>query len=96
MGRELAEVLASRLSADDVTILCDPVYFGGTVDRSVGSRDIVEWIGQQGGSAQYVPDRADCAARMRDLARSGDRIVIMGARDDTLSTFAADLLATLP
>jgi UDP-N-acetylmuramate--alanine ligase len=29
------------------------------------------------------------------LARPGDRIVVMGARDDTLSTFAADLLARL-
>lgn len=96
MGRELAEVFASRLAGDDVTILCDPVYFGGTVDRSIGSGDIVEWIGQQGGSAHYVPDRAECATRIRELARPGDRIVIMGARDDTLSAFAADLLATLP
>jgi len=29
------------------------------------------------------------------LARPGDRIVIMGARDDTLSAFAADLLEGL-
>jgi len=30
---------------------------------------------------------------MVDLAQPGDRIVIMGARDDTLSAFAADILA---
>ena len=35
MGTELAEVLATRLGAGDRTILCDPVYFGGTVDRSL-------------------------------------------------------------
>ena len=29
------------------------------------------------------------------LARPGDRIVIMGARDDTLSVFAAEILARL-
>ncbi|MFM2098676.1 MAG: hypothetical protein RLZZ366_215, partial [Pseudomonadota bacterium] len=28
-------------------------------------------------------------------ARPGDRILIMGARDDTLSAFAADLLERL-
>ena len=33
--------------------------------------------------------------RIVELARPGDRIVIMGARDDTLSGFAADVLARL-
>lgn len=37
MGHELAGVLATRLGPDDLAILCDPVYFGGTVDRSTGS-----------------------------------------------------------
>jgi UDP-N-acetylmuramate--alanine ligase len=32
---------------------------------------------------------------MVDLAVPGDRIVIMGARDDTLSAFAADVLVRL-
>jgi UDP-N-acetylmuramate--alanine ligase len=96
MGHELAEVFARRLGREDVTILCDPVYFGGTVDRAEGSERIVRLIGEAGGSAEYVPDRAACADRMVELARPGDRLVVMGARDDTLSGFAKDLLARLP
>lgn len=96
MGAELAEVFARLLRPEDVTILCDPVYFGGTVDRSEGSERIVRLIGEAGGRAEYVPERAACADRLADLARPGDRIVIMGARDDTLTVFAKDLLARLP
>jgi len=96
MGHELAEVFARMLGPEDVTILCDPVYFGGTVDRSEGSERIVRLIGEAGGKAEYVPARADCATRMAELARTGDRIVVMGARDDTLTTFARELLARLP
>ena len=96
MGHELAQVFASGLSGQDVTILCDPVYFGGTVDRSVGSARIVAMIATAGGKAEHIPSRADCAARIAAIARPGDRVVIMGARDDTLSQFAADLLAALP
>ncbi|MBX9884079.1 MAG: UDP-N-acetylmuramate--alanine ligase [Novosphingobium sp.] len=96
MGAELAEVLATRLGAGDRAILCDPVYFGGTVDRSVGSARIADLIRAHGGGAEHIPARADCAVRMAELARPGDRIVIMGARDDTLSAFARDLLARLP
>ncbi|WP_374530239.1 glutamate ligase domain-containing protein [Novosphingobium sp.] len=96
MGRELAEVFAAKLGPDDLTILCDPVYFGGTVDRSEGSERIVRLIGEAGGKAEHIPSRDDCAARIATLARPGDRIVVMGARDDTLTLFARDLLARLP
>ena len=96
MGDELAQTIADLLGPDDVTILCDPVYFGGTVDRSQGSERIVALIGKAGGHAEYIPVRADCADRIVDIARPGDRIAVMGARDDTLTEFAKDLLARLP
>jgi len=95
MGRELAHVLATRLGPDDVTILCDPVYFGGTVDRSVSSENVVEWIAADGGRAEHIPDRGSCGDRIVALARPGDRIVVMGARDDTLSDFARGILERL-
>ena len=95
MGHELAQVFAEKLDSDDITILCDPVYFGGTVDRSEGSDRIVRLINEAGGTAEHVPARDDCAARIAEITRSGDRIVIMGARDDTLTIFAKDLLERL-
>jgi UDP-N-acetylmuramate--alanine ligase len=95
MGHELARTFAEELGPDDITILCDPVYFGGTVDRSEGSERIVALIVDAGGKAEHIPSRDDCGNRIVELARSGDRIVVMGARDDTLSEFAAELLAAL-
>jgi UDP-N-acetylmuramate--alanine ligase len=95
MGAELAEVFAKMLDEQDVVLLCDPVYFGGTVDRSQGSERIVELIRASGGKAEYVPSREDCGARIVEIARPGDRVVVMGARDDTLTTFATELLAKL-
>ena len=96
MGRELAETFAEELGPEDVTLLCDPVYFGGTVDRSEGSERIVRLIEQAGGKAEYVPTREAVADRIVEIARPGDRIAVMGARDDTLTLFARDLLARLP
>jgi UDP-N-acetylmuramate--alanine ligase len=96
MGAELAATFAHELGPDDITILCDPVYFGGTVDRSEGSERIVDLIRAAGGSAEHVPAREDCGTRIAELARPGDRIVVMGARDDTLTQFARNLLARLP
>ena len=95
MGAELAQTFAHELGPDDLTILCDPVYFGGTVDRSQGSERIIHLVAEAGGNAEYIADRADCATRIAAIARAGDRIVVMGARDDTLTEFAQSLLARL-
>jgi UDP-N-acetylmuramate--alanine ligase len=96
MGEELAQTFARELGPDDVTIMCDPVYFGGSVDRSVGTERIVDLINQAGGKAEHIPSREDCADRIAALARAGDRIAVMGARDDTLTEFARSILARLP
>ena len=96
MGDELAQTFAKVLGPDDVTIICDPIYFGGTVDRSVGSERIVGLINTSGGHGEHIPTREDCGARIIALAQPGDRIVVMGARDDTLTEFAQSILARLP
>jgi len=95
MGAELAETFARELGPDDITLMCDPVYFGGTVDRSQGSERIIQLIAQAGGTAQYLPTRDECAERIAEIARPGDRIVVMGARDDTLTEFARGILDRL-
>ncbi len=89
MGRELADTFIADMNPDDMLLISDPAYFGGTVDRSVGADTLVAMIGAQ---AEHVASREDCGARLIALARPGDRIVVMGARDDTLSIFAQSLL----
>jgi UDP-N-acetylmuramate--alanine ligase len=89
------DCFASNLAPGDVLVMPEPVYFGGTVDRSVSSIDIVRGVEQRGRDAYVFPDRAACGDRLVALAGSGDRIVVMGARDDTLSQFASELLQRL-
>ena len=67
----------------------------GTADRSEGAERVVGLIEQAGGHAEYVPSREAVADRIAQLARPGDRIVVMGARDDTLTEFARELFARL-
>jgi UDP-N-acetylmuramate--alanine ligase len=95
MGKQLAASFVGGMRAGDSLFVCDPVYFGGTVDRDGGSALLVADIAAQGAEASYIPGREDCGAAMRALARPGDRILILGARDDTLTEFAQGLLAAL-
>jgi UDP-N-acetylmuramate--alanine ligase len=95
MRNALVDCFASALRDEDVLVMPEPVYFGGTVDRSVGSGEIVRDIERRGRKAFAFPDRVACGDVLVKLARRGDRIVVMGARDDSLSQFAHELVRRL-
>jgi len=95
MGEELARTFAQGMREGDRLYLPDPVYQGGTVDQSRGSDWLTSAIRDSGGDAVYLPERAAIGDALLAEALPGDRIAILGARDDTLSEFAAELVATL-
>ena len=95
MKNEFVAGFAHGLHADDVLIMPEPVYFGGTTTREVTSADIAQGVRAAGRSAFAFADRAACGAKLVELARPSDRIVIMGARDDTLTQFAREILVGL-
>jgi UDP-N-acetylmuramate--alanine ligase len=95
MRDELIACFADGLHPHDVLIMPDPAYYGGTTTRAVTSADIVAGIAAKGREAMHVAERAACGDKLVALARPSDRIVIMGARDDTLPEFAAGLLKRL-
>lgn len=95
MGKELAASFAKGMRDGDRLYVSDPVYFGGTVDRSLGSEALVADIVAGGADAVHLTTRAECGAAMLDEAQPGDRILILGARDDTLTDFGRELLEKL-
>jgi UDP-N-acetylmuramate--alanine ligase len=95
MGEELARTFANGMREGDRLYLSDPVYQGGTVDRSKGSDWLAEAIRAAGGDVEHVPERAEIGRKLLAEALPGDRIAILGARDDSLSEFAAELVARL-
>jgi UDP-N-acetylmuramate--alanine ligase len=95
MGDELARTFAVGLRDGDQLFFPDPVYQGGTVDQSRGSDWLADAVRAAGGLATHIPQRSGIGTALLAEARRGDRIAILGARDDTLSEFAAELLAAL-
>ena len=96
MREGFVSCFVNGLRDEDVLVMPEPVYFGGTVDRSVGSNDLVREIQRCGRKAFAFPDRGACSDMLVRLARRGDRIGVIGTRDDSLSQFAYELLRRLP
>ena len=95
MGEQLADSIADGMATDDRLYLPDPVYQGGTVDRTRGSDWLAEQVRERGRWAEHVPERTAIAGQLVEEAKAGDRILIMGARDDTLIDFARGLVQRL-
>ena len=95
MGEELADAFGEGMAAQDRLYLPDPVYQGGTVERTRGSDWLAGQVSDRGRPAMHIPERGKIAEAMLAEARPGDRVVIMGARDDTLIDFARELVERL-
>ena len=95
MGEPLAHSIAEGMAADDRLYLPDPVYQGGTVDKTRGSEWLAEQVRSEGKQAEHIAQRPDLGGRLVAEAQPGDRILIMGARDDTLIDFARDIVERL-
>jgi UDP-N-acetylmuramate--alanine ligase len=95
MGEELAESLADGMAPDDRLYLPDPVYQGGTVERTRGSEWLAERVSSRGRQAEHIAEREQIGRALLAEAKPGDRILVMGARDDTLIDFANGLVERL-
>jgi UDP-N-acetylmuramate--alanine ligase len=95
MGDQLAASFADGMSPEDQLYLPDPVYQGGTVERARGSDWLAGEVQALGKQARHIAERPAIGDALFAEARAGDRILIMGARDDTLIDFAENLVERL-
>ena len=57
----------------------------------ISSGDLVKEVAAAGRDARFGPDRADLPASIAEEARPGDLVLVMGARDPSLTASARPL-----
>jgi UDP-N-acetylmuramate--alanine ligase len=95
MGDQLAASFADGMVPDDRLYLPDPVYQGGTVEKVRGSDWLADKVREAGRQAEHIAERRRIGDALVAQAKPGDRILVMGARDDTLIDFARELVERL-
>ncbi len=88
----LVAAFVAGLGDRDHLVMPEIYYAGGTASQDISSRDLVRDIAAGGRHAHFFPGRSEVEAFLRREALPGDLIVIMGARDNTLTDFARRLL----
>ena len=86
---------SQELAADDRLWMLEVFYAGGTATRDFSAADIVDEIAARGTQAEFAPSRDWLAGRIAEEAKEGDVVLVMGARDPSLTAFARDIVGAL-
>ena len=70
-----------------------PVYYaGGTAQKDISSEDIISGLGPVSFHARAVTSRDELLAKLKADAKSGDCVLLMGARDPSLTALARKIV----
>ncbi len=92
LKKEFIEAFERALGKDDVLFMPEIFYAGGSVVRDISSEDIVNELKNKGKNAIFFKNRDDLIPEIRSIAMPGDLVLIMGARDATLTDFGKKIL----
>ncbi|MBN2289703.1 MAG: UDP-N-acetylmuramate--alanine ligase [Candidatus Glassbacteria bacterium] len=92
---DMVRTFTSLLGSDDLLVLPEIYYAGGTVARDISSRDLARRVSAAGLNALYFEDRREAVPVIAGAAGEGDVVLVMGARDDSLTDFCREVLQAL-
>jgi UDP-N-acetylmuramate-alanine ligase len=93
---DFVAAFAAELSPRDLLWFLEVFYAGGTASRDICSADLVADLAARGVAAELAPSREWLVERLAAEAQEGDLILVMGARDPSLTDLTKDILAALP
>ena len=96
LGKDIMSEFASNMAKDDILIMPEIFFVGGTVTKDISSADLIDYIKTLGKSeAYFVADKTEAKEKILSLIKPHDRIVIMGARDNSLTDLCRQILEKL-
>jgi UDP-N-acetylmuramate--alanine ligase len=95
LRRDFVTTFARELRPEDRLFMLEVFYAGGTATRDFSAADIVAEIEAKGAAAEFAPTRDRLIARIAEEARAGDLVLVMGARDPSLTDLARKILAAV-
>ena len=95
LWKEFVDTFAAELRPQDRLWLLEVFYAGGSATRDFSSADLVADLATQGAPAAFAHSRKELVRAIAAEAREGDLVLVMGARDPSLSELAAAILKAL-
>jgi len=95
MGRQIIESFYQTMDKEDILFMPEIFYAGGSVTRDISSADLIDYGKSLGLNAEFYMSRDEIKNKILEIVQKGDRVVIMGARDNTLPDFCKSILESI-
>lgn len=92
MGKEIMESFAKHLTKEDILLIPEIFFAGGTVKRDISSKDLVNYAKTLGVNALFFATREELNQYILSVVKPKDRVVLMGARDNSITDMGYSLL----
>ncbi len=89
---ELISAFAKKLTPADILYMPEIFYAGGTAQKRISSNDIIKELKEKNLNANFIPEREDIVAEIKQKVVTDDSVLVMGARDDSLTDFCHAIL----
>jgi UDP-N-acetylmuramate--alanine ligase len=95
LRNDFVEEIASVLRPNDEIWMSEIFYAGGTAVKDISANDLIEDIKTKGKQAFFAEDRNNFLEQVRPHLLEGTVLLLMGARDPSLESFAKQVWAEL-
>lgn len=95
MGKEIMDSFIKHMDSDDIVMLPEIFFAGGTVKRDISSLDLVNYAKRHNIDARFFATREELKQQILSIARPKDRIILMGARDNSITDMGYEILEKL-
>lgn len=93
--KEFIDEFSANIKQQDHLWLGEIYYAGGTIPPNISSKLIYEGLKHKGTPVSFLTGRDDTAKDIAASAKPGDVILVMGARDPTLTDYAKQIFNML-
>lgn len=95
LREDFISTFAREILPDDILLMPEIFYAGGTAKKVISSKEIINDLEKKGINAFFIPTRRDIINEVKQRANPGDCILVMGARDDSLTDLCHAILKSL-
>jgi len=95
LRHDFVHEISQALRNEDVIIMSEIYYAGGTVTKDISAKDLIEDIEAKGKNGQFIENRTGLLSAIYKEIKTGDVLLLTGARDPSLGDFAISVFENL-
>lgn len=88
LRNDFVKEIATALRKEDIIVMSEIFYAGGTAVKDISANDLIEDLKAKQCNALFIENRNDLIDYLQSLQLQDAVVLLMGARDPSLATFA--------